>query len=177
MPMNEPLHRERMRVEPAAGSPKGVRRTLAELRCALADLGAGSEPVEPDGCQSGLRCSGRVCTSPRLSVGVDLCVAFGNATAREKREFKAAKDAAEMAGKLLSRRSADTRSGMTKLWTLCALGWPHEQRWSVTRKGVVYHELKTFDMKTSSLRRSRIGSPTVHQAGGRRRRVGQVSDP
>jgi len=47
MPMNEPLYRERMRVEAAAGSPEGVRRTLADLRSALADLGEGFEAVEP----------------------------------------------------------------------------------------------------------------------------------
>jgi DNA-binding SARP family transcriptional activator len=44
LPTNEPLYRERMRVEAAAGSPDGVRRTLAELRTVLADVG----PLEPD---------------------------------------------------------------------------------------------------------------------------------
>ena len=48
VPLNEPLYRERMRVESAAGSPEGVRRTLADLRNALSDPGAGSDPVEPD---------------------------------------------------------------------------------------------------------------------------------
>ncbi len=56
MPANEPLYRERMRTEAAAGSPEGVRRTLAELRCVLAEYGSGSVPVEPDGATVQLAC-------------------------------------------------------------------------------------------------------------------------
>lgn len=64
-----------------------------------------------------------------------------------KQKIQAAHAAAELAGKLLSRRDPDARAGITKLWKLCPNGWPHQQRWSVSRKGTVYSGSEPFKMK------------------------------
>jgi DNA-binding SARP family transcriptional activator len=47
LPTNEPLYRERMRVEATAGSPDGVRRALAELQAALSDQFDDVDQVKP----------------------------------------------------------------------------------------------------------------------------------
>ena len=48
LPLNEPLYRERMRIESAAGNPDGVRRSLTELRIALHARSDGTVDLEPE---------------------------------------------------------------------------------------------------------------------------------
>ena len=48
LPLNEPLYRERMRIESAAGNPDGVRRSLTELRTALRARSDGTVDLEPE---------------------------------------------------------------------------------------------------------------------------------
>lgn len=48
LPGNEPLYRERMRVESSAGNPDGVCRSLDDLRSTLAEEGDWTRPTKPE---------------------------------------------------------------------------------------------------------------------------------